>query len=271
MKLPKDNLGYPVKLQVGSSSGSGFIIGHNNQLYLVTAKHVIYQQDQITKVFNLLDKKMTMTIYPVISGKVSAKARIFELNLELLSASNYLKAHENADIVVIRLAVERNENKKKYIDFPDSIKTIQESAGSIVNYGMEGSRRFDDVEVTNDIFILGYPISLSTTEMKQIDYDSPLVRKGIIAGKNHLNKSLILDCPVYGGNSGGLVLEMNETGLGTGNIHLIGVVVQFVPFVDQWRNVRFPELYNTNLQNSGYSIALPVDYIFDLIEEIKVN
>ncbi|MEK7075363.1 MAG: hypothetical protein AAB948_01005 [Patescibacteria group bacterium] len=64
---------------------------------------------------------------------------------------------------------------------------------------------------------------------------------------------------------------MNETGIGSGNIHLIGVVVQFVPFLDQWRNVKFPQLYNTNLQNSGYSVALPVDYIFDLIGEIESN
>ena len=52
-------------------------------------------------------------------------------------------------------------------------------------------------------------------------------------------------------------------------INLIGVIVQYVPFVDQWRNVRFPELYNTSYQNSGYSIALPVDKIFDLIEKIS--
>jgi len=269
MKLPTNNLSYPVKLQIGNSSGSGFIIGYNNQLYLVTAKHVIYQQDQITKIFHLLNKKMRMIVYPVVSGKASTKPRIFEFNLESLLALGDLKAHERADIVVIKLAVVKEENGIMNVDFPTSIKTIQESEGSIVSYNMGGSRRFDDVEVTNDIFILGYPISLSTPEMNQIDYDSPLVRKGIIAGKNYLNKSLILDCPVYGGNSGGLVLEMNATGPGVGKIHLIGVVVQFVPFVDQWKNVRFPELYNTNLQNSGYSVALPVDYIFDLIGEIQ--
>jgi hypothetical protein len=270
MKLPSDNLSYPVRLLIGSGSGSGFIIRHGNQLYLVTAKHVLYQQDQ-TKTFNLLDKKMRMIIYPVVSGKVSTKARIFELDIEALIKSNALKAHESVDIVVLKLAKVEESGGIMSISFPESIKTIQNSEGSIVNYDMEGSRRFDDVEITNDIFILGYPVSLSTAEMKQIDYDFPLVRKGIVAGKNHLNKSLILDCPVYGGNSGGLVLEMNETGLGIRNIHLIGVVVQFVPFVDQWRNIRFPELYNTSLQNSGYSVALPVDYIFDLIGEIQAN
>ncbi|TAK58600.1 serine protease [Patescibacteria group bacterium] len=269
MKLPTDNLSYPVKLLVGGSSGSGFIIRHGNQLYLVTAKHVLYQQDQVTKAFNLLDKKMKMIAYPVVSGKVSTKPQMFELNIEALSDSNDLKAHASGDIVVIKLAEVRSEDGN--IDFLETIQIIQKSEGMIVHYDMTGSRRFDDVVITNDIFILGYPVSLSTPEMNQIDYDSPLVRKGIIAGKNNINKSLILDCPVYGGNSGGLVLEMNATGLGNGDIHLIGVVVQFVPFVDQWRNVRFPELYNTNLQNSGYSVALPVDYIYDLIGEIQAN
>ncbi len=271
MKLPPDNLSYPVRLVIGNSSGSGFTISHNNQLYLVTAKHVVFQQNQTTKTFDLLDKKMRMLVYPIISGKVSNKVRIFEFDLDSLTASGDLKKHETADIVVFKLAELKKVGEIVNVDFPDSIKTVQESEGLMVHYGMEGSRRFDEVEITNDIFVLGYPASLSTQEMNQIDYDFPLIRKGIVAGKNHLNKSLILDCPVYGGNSGGLVLEMNQTGLGNGSIHLIGVVVQFVPFVDQWRNVRFPELYNTNLQNSGYSVALPVDYIFDLIGEIEAS
>ena len=67
------------------------------------------------------------------------------------------------------------------------------------------------------------------------------------------------------------MLETNVTGLGSGSIPLIGELVQFVPFVDQWRNVRFSELYNTNLQNSGYLVALPIDYIFDLMGGIQAN
>jgi hypothetical protein len=63
-------------------------------------------------------------------------------------------------------------------------------------------------------------------------------------------------------------LEVNQTLLGIVNFHLIGVVVQFVPFVDQWQNIRTPGLINTSFQNSGYSVALPVDFIFDLIQEI---
>lgn len=151
-----------------------------------------------------------------------------------------------------------------------SVSLIQDSAGVLVHYDMAGSRRFENVEVTNDVFVLGYPASLSTIEMQQINYDVPLARKGIVAGKNINNQSIILDCPVYGGNSGGLVLEINKVGSIT-HIHLIGIVVQFVPFVEQWRNTRFPELQNTNLQNSGYSVAIPVDNIYDLINQIQVH
>lgn len=269
MKLPLNNLAYPVRILIGNSSGSGFIIEYKNQLYIVTAKHVLYQQNQATKEFSLWDKKMKVITYPLDSEIISKEPRIFELDLESLTASNDLRFHQNVDISVIKLGKIREESGVKKIDIIESIKTIQESKGSIVNYEMASSRKFDEVEVTNDVFVLGYPVSLSTNEMNQIDYNSPLVRKGIIAGKNYLNKSLILDCPVYGGNSGGLVLEISNINVGEANIHLIGVVVQFVPFVDQWRNIKFPELYNTNLQNSGYSVALPVDYIYDLIEEIE--
>lgn len=136
----------------------------------------------------------------------------------------------------------------------------------IVHYNMLNARNFKETEITNEVFVLGYPVSLSSPEMKQIDYDSPLVRKGIIAGKNYENNTIILDCPVYGGNSGGLVLEIDAE---NDIIHLIGVVVQYIPFIDVWRNVKFSELYNSNYQNSGYSIALPVDNIFDLIKELN--
>jgi hypothetical protein len=138
-----------------------------------------------------------------------------------------------------------------------------------VTYELSDKRKFDDVIISNEIFILGYPVSLGTTEIKQINYDLPLVRKGIVAGKNYENKTLILDCPVYGGNSGGLALEVNQDVPSETNIHLIGVVVQFVPFVEEWQNTKFPSLYNTHYQNSGYSIALPVDFIIELIDEIE--
>lgn len=272
MKLPANNLNYPVRITIGNSSGSGFFIKHTDKIYLVTAKHVLFQQDSVTKNFTLFDKKLKVICYPLLATGVALSPRVYELNLEMLSLSGDLKSHPSADIVVIKLAAISDVMGSEHVlNMLEAITIIQNSDGSLVSCDMDNARRFDAVEVTNDIFVLGYPSSLSPVGMNQIDSNSSLVRKGIVAGKNNINKSLILDCPVYGGNSGGLVLEVNQVDSTQTRFHLIGIVVQFVPFVDQWRNVNFPDLFNSSLQNSGYSVALPVDYIYDLIEEIEAN
>src|ERR1035437_6546772 len=43
--IPDDNLAYPVLISVGNgSSGSGFFLNTNNAVYLVTSKHVLFNQ-----------------------------------------------------------------------------------------------------------------------------------------------------------------------------------------------------------------------------------
>ena len=80
-----------------------------------------------------------------------------------------------------------------------------------------------------------------------------LLEKVLLPEKYSLNKTLILDCPVYGGNSGGLVLEINVTPDGLlANFHLVGIVVQFIPFIDTWQNVKFPGLINQNMKLSKF-------------------
>ena len=262
MKLPLNNLNYPVKILIGKSSGSGFLIGYEKKIYLVTAKHVIYQQDNATKNSVPFGDKIKITCHTFVESGPKHKPIIYEIELEKILSDNNLKFHSTADIVIIKLGF---SDEKNILNYVNGISKIQDAKGAVIHYPMDGSRKFNELEITNDVFVLGYPVSLSTPEMKQINYDSPLVRKGIIAGKNYENKTVILDCPVYGGNSGGMVLEIN---LEKSLIHLIGVVVQFIPFIDQWNNVRFPELYNSNFQNSGYSVALPVDYIYDLRHKV---
>ena len=259
MKLPLDNISYPVKIEIGSSTGSGFLVRFEQEIFLVTAKHVLYKPEG-----GLYFSKVRTSIY-LFSGSTSQQVpMIKEIDLEILMKENNLRPDSNVDLVILKIGTV-NDGK---VDYVQGIKEIQNSTGKLIAYPMDKSRKFNDVEITNDIFILGYPVSISTSVLKQINYETPLVRKGIIAGKNSLNKTLILDCPVYGGNSGGLVLEINVTPDGLlANFHLVGIVVQFIPFIDTWQNVKFPGLINQNYQNSGYSVALPVDYIFELIEK----
>jgi hypothetical protein len=123
-----------------------------------------------------------------------------------------------------------------------------------------------DVLISNEVFILGYPNSIGMPGASQIEQDQPLLRKGIIAGVNNSNKTIILDCPVYFGNSGGLALEVEHLPNGGKNFRVIGVVSQYIPFVEQLQSVQL-KYTNTNVENSGYSVAVPMDTIFELTKE----
>jgi hypothetical protein len=92
----------------------------------------------------------------------------------------------------------------------------------------------------------------------------PLLRKGIVAGKDGTRKHIIIDCPVYKGNSGGLAVEAEQIGLVNRKFKPIGVVVEIVPFVEQYESRQYGYV-NTSIENSGYAFVEPMDRIKDLI------
>jgi len=131
---------------------------------------------------------------------------------------------------------------------------------------LDSVKTFDQVLVGNEVLMFGYPTSLSLLPNPKIDFQRPLLRKGIVAGENPLQRSIILDCPSYQGDSGGPILEVEETTPFTKTFKVIGVMSAFVPFADTWENQHFHYL-NTTLQNSGYSVVTPMDFVLELIKE----
>ena len=75
---------------------------------------------------------------------------------------------------------------------------------------------------------------------------------------------MLLDCPVYPGNSGGPVLEVENHGLRI-EYRVIGVVSEFVPVAENGVNTTFGYT-NLNISNSGYSVAVPMDCVFELVD-----
>jgi S1-C subfamily serine protease len=110
--------------------------------------------------------------------------------------------------------------------------------------------------------VFGYPTSLGLQQSPQLDPLRPLLRKGIVAGTNPATRFLVLDCPVYFGNSGGPVLELDRQPFGT-SLSIIGVVDQYVPFVQQAGSQTIAMQVETN---SGYSLAIPMDFVLELLK-----
>lgn len=79
-----------------------------------------------------------------------------------------------------------------------------------------------------------------------------------MAGVNLALHSIILDCPVYPGNSGGPVIEIDQAGALSRRYMIIGIVDQYVPYADGGRTF-------TIMANSGYSIIIPMDFVLELV------
>jgi hypothetical protein len=152
------------------------------------------------------------------------------------------------------------------VDLVDGVVKDAGFQGSLGSAGMDTVKKYDEILPSNEVFIFGYPTSLGISAKHQIDVTRPLLRKGIIAGKNEQNKTLILDCPVYYGNSGGPCVEVEEIDPGARKFNLIGVVSEFVPFEKKWINIR-QGLVNTEIENSGYSIVEPMDAVLELVRK----
>jgi hypothetical protein len=128
-------------------------------------------------------------------------------------------------------------------------------------------RRFDRIQVGSDVYIFGYPTSIGLKRIPQIDYDRPLVQKGIVAGLNHKKKTIVLNIAAYFGNSGGPVVEVEKDRSGPKFVP-IGIVSEYIPFEEQQINVTRNWHYST-ITSSPYSVAEPLDPVIDIIQSWK--
>jgi hypothetical protein len=120
------------------------------------------------------------------------------------------------------------------------------------------------IDVGADVYMFGYPVSLTMSISGIFNPSEPLLRKGIVAGVNLSNRKVIIDCPSYQGNSGGPVLEIDRPAPGVANWRIIGVVTGFVPFQEEWENktLHYSHVLSSN---SGYTIIEPMDTILELV------
>jgi hypothetical protein len=248
--IPDDNLGYPVLITGINFTGSGFYMNTNDNTFLVTAKHVLFDR----KTGKLLSNTVEVRSYS--RDPADRNPNIFELDLSALE----VKAHAAQDIAVVKIANFGEEkptaSAPAQLTFLPGVQIKALSSNGIVGVDQSGVKLFDHILVGNNVILFGYPTSLELKELSQLDPMRPLLRRGLVAGQNLEKRSVVLDCPVYPGNSGGPVVEMDPEGLGY-RLFVIGVVSEFVPFADSAK-------YFSMVSNSGYSIATPMDFVLEL-------
>jgi hypothetical protein len=141
------------------------------------------------------------------------------------------------------------------------VTVVEAAQQGIVAVARVNIRSLNEVLIGNDVVMFGYPTSLGIPprpqQPPQLEPDRPLLRKGVVAGKNITTNSIVLDRPAYYGVSGGPVLEIDRE-LTVAHFWLIGVVKEFVPYVEMTRTFSI-------VSNSGYSVATPMDFVLPLI------
>lgn len=182
--------------------------------------------------------------------------------LRLVEEGNLLK-HERADVAVCRVAKVGGNSKVPEGAVPIQFQSGVEhnKGGGLGGFTLNRSLCFDQVVLGGTITMFGYPTSLAGDFFSK---DTPLLRSGIVAGKTD-NGTIVIDCPVYFGNSGALVLETELRQ----PAQAIGVAIRMIPFKETLYSREFRQEVGVRYENSGYAIVEPMDRVIELIGRFK--
>ena len=256
--IPDDNLAYPVFVTLGNgATGSGFFLNMPDYTYLVTAKHVLFNND------SLISPSAFLLSYP---KDLKDKGTItLKLELTNLESSGNILSHLDRDVALVRIfQSQKHSGAQEFaVQSLDGVSLNCTAKSGFVGVSPESTKMLDEVLVANEVITFGYPTSIGLKDIPQLDYQRPLLRKGIVAATYPDRGTVILDCPIYGGNSGGMVMELERQGLKT-SYKVIGIVSQFIPYSESWVNTS-TRIEHLEILNSGYSVAVGMDSVFDLI------
>jgi hypothetical protein len=254
-EIPEQNLAYPVLATFGQSQGSGFFLNDEAQAtWFITAKHVMF--DSAGKLHSSAGELLAYSKDPSETA-----ANSISLNLKDVESAGNLKPDPNADVVAVKLGTREKRDEREVMTPAKGVTLNSVTKSGLVGVDARQVRKLDKVRIGNDAYVFGYPNSIGLAHIPQVDPKRPLVRKGSVAGVNPALRTIILDCQVFPGNSGGLVVEVEREAL-VNHFYTIGLVAQYVPF----DNARFGVPANlATLLNSGYSIVIPADIILELV------
>lgn len=243
-------------------SGTGIYLEDSINTYFITAAHVI---------FNLQNGMPTCdSVFLITYREKSDSDNPDTLVLNLCDAlkNGFAQVDFKNDIAIVKLA----RNKKidslyaGMIYYPHAIRIGKST--KINSWSIYNTKNIDSIHIGNDAFIFGYPKSLSL--QFNFDFNRPLLRKGVIAGRDLKKNRIILDCPSYQGNSGGPAFCVSPTmQFLQYQMSLIGIVSQFIPFEEHWYNDKYSGVRNTQITNSGYTVLIPIQYALNLIPLLK--
>lgn len=257
---------------VGNSYGSGIYILKDNQIFFCTARHVLFTNinPQNTPKWKFKQQNIEIKSFPK-----NTDYKTFEkLSIDLIGLykSKQLLVNQHLDICVFRVAIFDGSK----LQLADGVSRLTPTLNlNVASAQMVKSAH--DIEVGEELYVIGYPKAIQLLNRKQpfYDYNLPLVRKGITSCMND-HKTFIIDCSVFGGNSGGPVfiaenIISNQDGSLRikNNRYLVGIVIQYVPLLNQSAQQMNPRIKAFNhAENSGYGVCVSFDELTKEIDKL---
>jgi len=266
--LPEDLHCMPVLIEIpladgiNASYGTGIYLHGASKTFLVTAAHVIFNMVSTNRL-ELINSNATLSSF--VKGKDSKDKVVVKINLKQLRDGGLIKRHPSHDVTVVcveEMLTGSTNGSVRFIRYGFTEPPTGQFVGFLTNL----CSLFNEILDGHESYILGYAVELLNKQLpSEVDFNYPLVRKGIISQKNQRTRKLIVDSGVYGGNSGGPVAVVNHVSLDRTEFKVAGLITQFVPIVTKV----VPQIGVTNsyFVNSGYGVAEPIDYALELMRQ----
>lgn len=267
--IPFNTQALPVIINAkGKDIGSGFYFTNNDSLFLVSAAHVFLKIGTKANLSDYSLEEFNSQEFKISSWARDAKENtlnIFNLDVDALLKNKYIYANLDIDTIAIKIGIVLKKETGE-MGLVEGVKIITKASSGVLSSTTQNIRTFNEVNVSDDVYLLGFPSSLGLKGNPQFDYRKPLLRKGIVSQKNLLTNRIIIDGPVYKGNSGSPVIEKFQKGISYPEFHLIGFAVEYVPFILTGRTTSGCTSNDILIpSNSGYAVVVPMDAVIETI------
>jgi len=258
---------------VGNSFGSGIYVESKEEIFFCTARHVLLN-NKTTK-----DKAQFQLKQSIINIKSFPKQTAFksyekiEVNLMSLFKAKLISFNPSTDVCAFKIGSIQN----KKVKLVDGVKKLSPNLHlNIASSAMV--KEIKTIEPGEELYVIGYPKALAHLNKNRpfYDYNLPLVRKGITSCMNDF-KTFVIDCAVFGGNSGGPIFVGENLIINKGNgfkieskRYLIGIATQYIPLLNNTAVAMNPRLKTFNhADNSGYGIGVSFGELLNEISNIQ--
>ena len=227
--------------------GTGFLVGFhredNDEVYLITNKHVVQNQKSIFIRFNSLD---------------GAPANDFPLLIKDEKGVVLFSFHPNPkiDIVAVSINLEVLKSNNSSFDFYDLEKDAFTLEQMESNQLHEGSL----------VFALGFPMNL-------VDQDRqyPICRLGCISRISNAFDvenavDFLVDAQTFPGNSGGPIISRSECANTGNSSRLIGILCAYIPYREMLYSQQTGQQRSLMEENSGLTVVHPFDRILEVVK-----